>query len=45
MHNKTVATRRFVPIGIFRITAKRGWRIWAQPKMAEKQNKKLKNNK
>jgi len=24
---------------------KRGWRIWAQPKMTEKQNKKLKNNK
>ena len=23
----------------------RGWRIWAQPKMTEKQNKKLKNNK
>ena len=21
-----------------------GWRIWAQPKMTEKQNKKLKNN-
>ena len=27
MHNKTVATLRFVPIENFRITAKRGWRM------------------